>query len=96
MLTGIVHRFRVVKDSELDTAGPIQNTKIINHGLGVTDSQTGDVKRLKGGTTDPKLAAQAARMMAKISGEFYKDVVDALEKQRTLYDPDHSMRTVTS
>lgn len=89
-------RFRVVKDSKLGKAGPIQDTKIINHGLGVKETGTGKVQRLKGGTTDPKLAEQAARMMAKISGEFYKDFVDELEKQRTLFDPDHSMRTVTS
>jgi len=86
--------FRVVSDSGLNTAGQVQNDDIVGHGIGV--QTTTGVKRLIGSTTDPQLAGQAAEMMAKISGQFYREFVAHLEDARTLLDPKNAMRTVTS
>jgi len=86
--------FKAVKSDKLGTAGPIQDRQIINHNLGVQNKD--DVTRYKGTTTDPKLAEQAAKMMAKISGQFYRDFVDELEKERALFAAEQTMRTVYS
>lgn len=89
------NQFKVVKDT--GTAGPIQNQMVVNKKLGVPnpDPQKGPL-RYTGTTSDPKLAEQAAKMMAKISGEFYKEFVDELEIKRTLFDEQSAMRTVVS
>ena len=87
--------FKVVRDSKLDKAGKAQNRQIIGHNLGVKQSDD-SVARYTGITTDPKLAEEAAKMMAKISGEFYRDFVQDLEGKRTLFDPKNAMRTVYS
>lgn len=89
------NRFRVVSDT--GTAGPIQNKMVLDKHLGLPNPDpTKGPLRYTGTTSDPKLAEQAAKMMAKISGEFYKEFVDELEQKRTLFDEEHAMRTVLS
>ena len=85
--------FKVVSD--VKKGSPIQDTKILSNNLGVTGID-GKVLRYQGTTTDPVLAEQAAAMMAKISGEFYKEFVNGLESKRALMDPANTMRTVVS